>query len=72
VSIVAAAKTGLGCITRLDNRNDLLREKYHEIVAQYMGVSLEDFGAHTYFGILPPRDTSDYLATITPPNGRAE
>ncbi len=67
VSVVAATKTGLGCVTRLDKRNDLLREKYDEIVGRYGGVGLEDFGALRYFGMLPLRDTSDYLATITPP-----
>ena len=45
VNVVAATKTGLGCITRLDNRNSVLEAKYDEIVRRYMEVRLQDFGA---------------------------
>lgn len=37
--------SGLGLITRLDPKNTVLKEKYDEIVARFMDMSIDDFGA---------------------------
>lgn len=45
VRIVDARPTGLGLVTNLDPKNDTLGRRYDEIVARYMDMSIQQFGA---------------------------
>ncbi|MBC6436903.1 MAG: hypothetical protein GDA52_01910 [Rhodobacteraceae bacterium] len=64
ISIVAAHKTGLACISGLDPGNSRLRDSYDELLVRYQGVEMSDIGADGYYGCFPLIDPKDFLAQL--------
>ncbi len=64
IDIVAAAHTGLACISNLDPNNTVLADNYNQLIAKYQQLELVEIGADAYFGRFNLVDPTDYIARL--------
>ena len=66
VDVVNARKTGIGCVSGLDPKNQVLSDNYDEIMEKYQLLELESVGADSYFGKFELIDADEYIAKVNP------
>ncbi len=62
VEVIDCPPSGLTFVTNLDPNNDVLAEKYDEIIERYMDMSLEDFGEEELVKELDIQDSREWPA----------
>ena len=64
IDVLAAKKTGLACVTRLDPTSTVLEDRMDALLADYTDLSLEVHGAAAYHATCPLRDPEAYLRDL--------
>ncbi len=64
VDVVAAAKTGLACVSQLDPNNRALDENYDALLAKYQTMELSEIGADGFYGRFQLVDPDAYIASL--------
>lgn len=64
IDILDAHKTGLACVSNLDPKNNVLAERYDEIVGAFTDLVLGDMGARAYYDLFDLRKAGEYLAEL--------
>lgn len=62
IKVYDAAPTGLVVIENADPENRVLQENYDDLIAEYDGVEIEDYGVAKFYDSFEYACTADYLA----------
>lgn len=62
VKVYDAAPTGLVVIENADPSNKVLQDKYDDLIAEFDGVEIGDYGPEKFFGSFDYADTAAYIA----------
>lgn len=64
VEVVAAARTGLACISKLDPTNTALEDSYEDLLRKYTDIDLLDIGATGFYDRFNLVDPKDYISRL--------